>query len=166
MIVRPFRMSVALLFLLALGACTSGSRGPARTVVLITVEGLRSDASLPALDRLSATARVFSDARAVSPMSRPSATSMLTGAAPDRSGVRDSAWDRLPPELPTVAERLKAAGWSTAAFVGSPSCGAASGLDRGFGIFDAAKAEHVGPGRYVPKVTPAAKVAANAVAWM
>ena len=164
------RGAIGLLALTALGAsCGSGggsSQGSGRTVLLVTVEGLNTAAKLPALEKLGQGGRRFTDVLSASPMARPSAASLLTGLAPDRSGVRDSVHDELPSDVPTLASLLQAAGWSTGAFVGSPSCGPESGLDRGFTLFDGKGQSQVGPGRWVPKARPAAEVAKNAEAWL
>jgi hypothetical protein len=159
------RLTATLAFLAFLGSSCGGSSG--RTIVLVTVESLRADAARPpALEKLAGSGRTFSDAVAASPMARPSVVSILTGAAPDRSAVRDSLFDRIPDEIPTVVERLKAVGWATGGFVGSASCARGSGLERGFDLYDAPKIENLGPGRLLPQARPAADVAANAATWL
>ncbi|HJQ97916.1 MAG TPA: sulfatase-like hydrolase/transferase [Candidatus Polarisedimenticolaceae bacterium] len=141
--------------------------GKGRTLVLVTIESLRADAALPeALKGLLSAGRTFTDAVSASPMARPSVASMLTGVAPDRSGVRDNLFDPLSADVPTVAEKLKAAGWSTGAFVGSPSCAKGFGLERGFDLYDAPSIPNAGPGRLLPPAREASTVAANAATWL
>src|SRR5262245_41522661 len=119
----------ALLLASVLGVACGGAPsapalgGKSRTIVLVPIESLRADAKLPeALPGLTASGRSFSDAVSASPMARPSVASILSGVVPDRSGVHDNLFDRLSADVPTLAEKLKAAGWSTGGFVGSPSC--------------------------------------------
>jgi len=161
---------LALLFGVSCGGGAStlpAAAGKGRTIVLVTIESLRADAALPeALKGLAASGRTFADAVSASPMARPSAASMLTGVAPDRSGVRDNLFDTLPADVPTVAEKLKSAGWTTGAFVGSPSCAKGFGLERGFDLYDAPGIPNLGPGRLLPPARPAATVAGNAATWI
>jgi len=174
MLARSSLRLTALLALIAVLSSCPGSGAPApaatgkgRTIVLVTVESLRADAALPeSLKALAASGRTFTDAVSASPMARPSVASMLSGVAPDRSGVRDNLFDRLSPPTGTVVEKLKAAGWSTGAFVGSPSCMKGSGLERGFDLYDAPDIPNTGPGRLLPPARPAATVATNAVTWL
>jgi hypothetical protein len=141
--------------------------------VLVTVEALRADRlapyggpiATPSLAKLAAATK-FTDAVSVSPLSRPAVSAILTGVAPDRTKVRDSLVDRLPAETPTLAERLKAAGWTTASFIGSASCGTGSGLERGFGLIDGPPQPAFTPLGYMPPPVPAAKVTGNAATWI
>src|SRR6185295_588944 len=124
-------LSLALLTALLAG-CRSGSEstgaGPTHAgadVVLITIDTLRADAvgfagntrvQTPTLDRLAAAGRVFGDAHAHNVVTLPSHTNILTGLYPYQHGVRDNSGFVLPPRVPTLATRLKQAGYATGAF--------------------------------------------------
>lgn len=114
-------------------------------VVLITIDTLRWDAvgwdgrvpsPTPRLDRLAAAGRVFPDAHAHNVVTLPSHTNILTGLYPFQHGVRDNSGYRLPPDVPTLATALHAAGYSTGAFVGAYPLDSLFGLDRGFDRYD------------------------------
>ncbi|HEU4428167.1 MAG TPA: sulfatase-like hydrolase/transferase, partial [Myxococcota bacterium] len=55
---------------------------------------------------------------------------------PPRHGVRGNGVFALPAEIPTLAERMQAAGFATAAFVGAIVLDRHYGLDRGFAHYD------------------------------
>jgi hypothetical protein len=164
--------------LFALAGCVApedgGGGGPDGGIVLVTVEAFRADAAslyggevgMPRLERLAGLGTVFDDAVAATPMSRPSVASMLTGLAPDRTGVRSDVLDPLPPGTVTLAGRLGSAGWRTAAVVGSPFVSRTSGLQAGFELFDGPLAIEVGPPRYFPPVVPDDEVAGRFAAWI
>jgi arylsulfatase A-like enzyme/Flp pilus assembly protein TadD len=113
-------------------------------VLLITVDTLRPDAlgwiggtnATPAIDALAASGFRFPRAIAPAPLTLPSHVSMMTGLTPRRHGVRDNG--RLfPANGPqTLAERLRAEGYATAAFVSGFPLAAMFGLDRGFEVYD------------------------------
>lgn len=92
-----------------------------RGVVLISIDALRADRlgpygadrpTTPFLDRLADRAVVFENAFCPIPSTLPSHLSMLTGLYPSEHGVLPPA-DVLPSEIPTLAERLRAAGVRT-----------------------------------------------------
>ena len=62
----------------------------------------------------------------------PSHVSIFTGLYPAQHGIRDNISRALAPDVPTLAEAFKAAGFDTAAFVSSIVLSAQSGLGRGF----------------------------------
>lgn len=111
-------------------------------VILISVDALRADrlgiyggpAGLtPALDRFAADAVVFDRAYAQEPWTLTSHMSMLTGLYPDVHGV--DLGRPLAPSIWTVVERLRDAGYRTAASVMgcywlSPEFGYEAGFDR------------------------------------
>jgi arylsulfatase A-like enzyme/Tfp pilus assembly protein PilF len=106
-------------------------------VLLITIDTLRWDhvgaygssaGTTPAIDRLAAGGTRFDTAIAHVPLTAPSHASILTGLTPLRHGVRDNGAFVLPPDIPSMASMLRAAGYATAGFVsGFP-------LDRRFGF--------------------------------
>ncbi len=165
-------LAVALL-VAALSSC-SEDRAEVRGIVLVSVEALRADVlalyggdvALPQLERLAAQGTLYEDAATMAPLARPAAATLLTGVAPDRSGVRDDVNDVLPEDIPTLAGLLAPRGWVTAALVGTPFCSWASGLDRGFELFDGAEDVLFGSPRYFPKPVPAATVAERFGQWI
>jgi len=110
----------------------------------VTVDTLRADhvgcygaedAHTPHLDALAREGVRFDVAVAPTPLTLPSHASLLTGLDPPAHGVFHNAVHRLPAGVPTVAERLAAAGYETAAFVGSLVLDRRFGLDRGFATY-------------------------------
>ncbi len=93
-------------------------------------------AETPALDRLAAAGRVFTDAHAHNVVTLPSHANLLTGLYPFQHGVRDNAGFRLPETVPTLATLLAGAGYATAAFVGAYPLDSRFGLARGFEVYD------------------------------
>ncbi len=155
----PAAVSAALLLLIAAAGCGSASprTGSAHTppsIVLVVADALRWDRlgcygrrpSLTAhLDALAAQGLLFERAYAASSWTKPSVPSILTGLAPAAHGVYEGAapgadgrWhaDRLPEEADTLAERLRQAGYATAAFVHNAHLGPASGLAQGFEVYE------------------------------
>lgn len=111
-------------------------------IILISVDTLRTDhlglygywrRTTPVLDELAQDAIVFDQAFAVSPWTLPSHASMLTGLYPEdhRAGSPSPA-DTLSPNLTTLAEWLRRAGYRTLAQTAGGLMGKRSGLDRGF----------------------------------
>jgi len=131
-------------------------------VVLIAVDTLRADhlgiygavpSPSPLLDARAKHGVVFEWAFATSPWTLPSFGSLLTGLDPgtheagiilrnhpDRAAERERVGPRsrlkLNPSIPTLAERLSAAGLTTIALVQSPNLDPAFGLDRGFDNYE------------------------------
>ena len=111
-------------------------------VLLISVDTLREDAAgsvfggdleTPTLERLAAEAEVWTGHYAAASWTKPSHASMLTGYHPSthRAQLQNQAMD---PAIPTLAERFRVAGFSTAALVFdcgwlSPRWGFAKGFD-------------------------------------
>ncbi len=89
----------------------------------------------PHLDRFSQSATRFSHAVAAAQWTVPSHASMFTGLYPSAHQVVQS-YSVLPPEIPTLAERLSAGGYYTAGFCNNPLVGVINnGLRRGFYSF-------------------------------
>jgi len=115
------------------------------SVVLITIDTLRADrlgcygdrtASTPVLDALAERGTLFPTAIMHVPLTLPSHASILTGVTPLVHGVRNNADFVLGPTPPTIAERFKAAGYDTAAFVAGFPVHRRFGLARGFDVYD------------------------------
>jgi arylsulfatase A-like enzyme len=89
----------------------------------------------PALDALAARATLFTRAFSAAQWTMPSHASLFTGLYPHDHGLVQSR-GVLPATLPTLAERLVAGGYATAAFCNNPLVGVVNnGLRRGFQSF-------------------------------
>ena len=108
----------------------------AKNLLLVTIDTLRADrvgtygdraARTPAMDSLAARGAVFERAYATAPITLTSHASIMTGRYPAGHGARHNGI-RLDLQTPTLADRLSASGFATAAFV------AAFPLDRRFGL--------------------------------
>lgn len=139
-----FRNSALILVLCSffLSSCTR-SRTP--DVVLITVDTLRADrvgcygyqpARTPSMDRLASEGVRVDHAIAPAPLTLPSHTSILTGLEPPAHGVRDNGTFRVPDAAQTLAERLKAEGYQTQAFISSEVLHRRFNLNQGFDGYD------------------------------
>ncbi|MGH0030976.1 MAG: sulfatase [Myxococcota bacterium] len=138
---------LALLSLLAL-ACGPAPAERPPDVVLIELSSVRADHvghlgyALPTsrgLDGLRDRSVLFAAARSPSSSSVVASAGLLTGLLPTRLGFGGPA-PRLPADVPTLAARLRAAGWTTVGHSQHAGIGTASALDRGFDVFHAANA--------------------------
>jgi arylsulfatase A-like enzyme len=129
---------------LAAGGCGEGETATRRRVLLVTVDTLRPDylgawgyplPTSPFLDALFERGHVFERAIAPVPLTTPALASLLTGAYPKTTGVRELV-DRVAPDVATLAELLAARGWATAAVVTNNVIPAERGLARGFAAYD------------------------------
>ncbi|HEV8240383.1 MAG TPA: sulfatase-like hydrolase/transferase [Thermoanaerobaculia bacterium] len=131
-------------------ACTresarSGEAPPASrpSILLVTLDTTRADVVAPEgsaeltpnLARLAQRATRFSQAYATAPMTLPSHTSMLTGLYPSAHGIHENS-RAVGESQPLVAAELRAAGYSTAAFVSVFVLDRQFGLARGFDEYD------------------------------
>ena len=135
-----------------LGACREAPKAessaaggaPARpSILLVTLDTTRADAigpeaagiETPAFNALAARGRRFRQAYATVPETLPSHASMMTGLYPAGHGVHENA-RYLPEDRPVLAERLRQAGYRTAAFVSAFTLARRFGLARGFDVYD------------------------------
>jgi len=179
------RLLLILATTLSLGGCggerpgKSATPAGARTAtgpsqILITIESFAGRRvvpfggaiAMPRLTELVSTGTTYDDAVSTITLARPALVGILTGLSPDRSGVRDNVHDALSIEIPTLAERAKATGYETAAFVSTPFASYSSGLQRGFEVFDGPEAIVVGPAQHAPPVTKASVIAGNVKEWL
>jgi arylsulfatase A-like enzyme len=139
-------------------------------VLLYVMDALRADRlgcygyardTSPHLDQFAAEAIVFRDAIAQAPWTRPSVASLLTGQLPMVHGAV-TLRDRLRADVPTLAERFRAAGYDTAGFVTNINVAAPFGFDRGFDRYDHLPEDPATPGVYVS----AGRLHAAALAWL
>ncbi|MES2640517.1 MAG: sulfatase [Myxococcota bacterium] len=112
-------------------------------VVFVVLDTLRADALMqygygeltsPNLGAFVRHATRFEAAYAPAPWTVPSTTTILTGVHPLRHGMRHPG-DVVPAALDTLAERLRGAGWRTAAFSHNISVAPKNGFDQGFDSF-------------------------------
>ncbi len=125
---------------LAFAGC--GDKAP-RSIVLIMIDTLRTDhiecygfdgETAPCISRLGKEGVLFENAFAASPWTGPSVVSIITGNYPDEVGIRDLR-DPLPGSADTLAERLKRAGYSTAAVISNSFIGPAYNHQQGYDSF-------------------------------
>ncbi len=134
------------------GAEAGHSEVPLSTLnlIVISIDTLRSDhlgsygygrPVSPNLDVFAEEGIRFSQAYSTSPWTLPSHHSLITGQYPSRHGADTSPVftkevDRLPENRITLAEVLKDAGYSTAAFTSADLLGSPFGFDQGFDVID------------------------------
>jgi choline-sulfatase len=118
---------------------------PRRNLVLITLDTTRADhlgawgwknARTPVLDALAARGTRFVRCDTAAPVTLPSHATILTGLFPPRTGVRDNGTFVLPDRVETLAERLAAHGYDTAAVVSAIVLARRHGLNQGFRLYD------------------------------
>jgi len=136
----PARSRAALACALALGA---PGCGPApRDVVLISLDSVRADAltfddaaAAPNLTRLATRGTVFTRAYSGTSWTLPAHAQLFTGAPPALHGVQydDLALD---PEMPTLPELLRGAGYFTAGFWTGWFLAGEYGFERGFHVYE------------------------------
>jgi choline-sulfatase len=114
-------------------------------LLLITIDTLRADhlgaygsgaGATPVLDALASRGVRFDQVQTAAPLTAPAHATILTGQYPPSHGVRGNVVFTLGASRPTLATRLKARGYRTAAFVGAYPVAAAFGFAQGFDVFD------------------------------
>jgi arylsulfatase A-like enzyme len=132
------------LYAFGLGACADG--GPPYSILLVTLDTTRADATTPygapasitpSLALLAEHGVVDEAARTVAPLTQPAHASILTGLVPLRHGVRDNGVRGLPESATTLAEHARALGFQTGAFTGAVVLDKGFGFEQGFDFFDA-----------------------------
>jgi len=138
---------VALLLLCACGRSTQERPSPADrphpSILLITLDTTRVDSigpeakgvTTPSFNAVVASGRRFTQAYATAPQTLPSHTSMMTGTYPGGHGVHENA-RTLADRQPLLAEKLRDAGYRTAAFISGFPLVRRFGLARGFALYD------------------------------
>lgn len=174
----PRRWLCILLALLVVASCKRETVAPsesgATNIILVTIDTLRADsvgfagnahAKTPFLDRLAAEGIVFTNAHAHNVVTLPSHANILTGLYPYQHGVRENAGFKLDPKHDTIANMLKGAGFTTAAFVGALPLDARYGLNRGFDVYDDNYGKGAASLDFVVQERPAGAVLEPAVRW-
>lgn len=159
---RYFQRACFLLALLAtslfLGSC--GEPGP-KLVVLLVVDTLRADRlgcygyeeiETPNIDRIAAEGVLYDNAMTTVPVTLPAMSSIFTGTYPPQHGVRDNGSYELSSSWTTLAETLKAHGFSTGAFVSAAVLDPVHNLSQGFDVYDADVSMYYQP--YSPLLAP------------
>jgi arylsulfatase A-like enzyme/Tfp pilus assembly protein PilF len=107
--------------------------------LLVTIDTLRADrlgvGVTPVIDAVAARGLRFTNARTVAPLTLPAHTSMLTGQLPPLHGVRLNGVTSGTGTV-GIAERLRRAGYKTAAVVGAFVLDRRFGLAEGFDVYD------------------------------
>lgn len=119
--------------------------GPVRpNVLLVSIDSLRADHvgangyerdTTPHLDALGAAGAVFRTAISPSSWTVPAHMTLLTGLPPEAHGV-NKIWNRLAPDVVTLAEVLQANGYVTAGFVAGATLRGVHGYTQGFDLYD------------------------------
>jgi arylsulfatase A-like enzyme len=126
---RPSRPNVILYLIDALRADHLGTYGYARP-------------TSPVIDALAARGVTFERAYAQDSRTLGSVPALLTGLYVPAHGVANFG-QKIRPEVTTLAEAMRDAGYATASFVTNRNAGRLPGLDRGFETFhDVVDAEH------------------------
>ena len=113
------------------------------SILLVTLDTTRADAigpeaagiETPAYDALAGRGRRFRQAYAAAPETLPSHASMMTGLYPAGHAVHENG-RHLSEGHPVLAERLRQAGYHTAASVSAFALARRFGLARGFDVYD------------------------------
>lgn len=121
----------------------------------LSTYGYRRQTS-PNLSQLASRALLFRNSYSASTWTLPSTASLLTGLYPDQHGVRRLP-DVLPPEANTLAEKLQALGYRTAAFTDGGFVDPQWGFAQGFDRYDSTRGQAWSPKDVRRVVEPAAK---------
>lgn len=112
--------------------------------ILISVDTLRADrvgcygftyVETPTMDLFARRGVKFDDCTAVTPLTLPSHTSLLTGTYPTFHGVRDNGGFLVPQQIETLAEIMLKNGYQTSAFVAAYVLDSKWGLNQGFDFY-------------------------------
>lgn len=113
-------------------------------VILITIDTLRADrlssygsdrVATPYIDRLAEEGIRFANVSSTVPFTLPAHSSIMTGLYPPSHGVRENVGYVLAPDLVTLAERFRDAGYRTGGFVSAFVLDARWGIARGFDTY-------------------------------
>lgn len=156
-----------------LNVATGAARG--QNLLVVTLDTLRADrlgcygygaAQTPHIDALAARGALFLEAAATAPLTLPSHATIFTGLYPPRHAVRNNGEYTLADEHVTLAERMKVAGYDTAAFIAAYVVVARYGLSQGFDTYDDDLLGGAGSGRSNEVVDrPANEVVDSFLKW-
>ena len=134
--------AVALAFAMLAVSCGECPRPP--NVVLIVMDTTRADRcsfsgydrdTTPRLAALAREATVYLDAWSPSGWTAPAHASLFSGLRPEHHGLFRGNREFLGPEIETIAERLRGAGYRTACFSNNDAVSRSTGLAQGFEVF-------------------------------
>ncbi|MBD3222654.1 sulfatase-like hydrolase/transferase [bacterium] len=147
-LVYPVLMTVHL----ATAGGAAGEDASPQGLVIVSLDAMRGDRitalgyprpTTPHIDELVRTGTAFSAAYVESPASAPGHASMLTGLPPLTHGLVQNT-GILHEDIVTVAERLRAEGFATAALINNYYLESRFGFDQGFDLFvDRYQASHL-----------------------
>ncbi len=140
---RELTLSIGAIGLLAglFGCARDDSPEPARHVVMIVVDTLRADAvgclgagpnATPRIDAIAERGAVFECAQSPSTWTIPATVSLLSGMTPFEHGSMSRRIERIPDDVPLLADVLESEGFRTAAVVCNPIVSPDFAFDRGF----------------------------------
>ena len=113
---------------------------PHPNVLFISLDTTRADVAysgkMPNIERLRARGTTFTQAISSCPLTPISHASVFTGLQPPGHGIRHLLKEQLRRDVPTLAERMKQAGYATGAVVSCPGMNKWYGMDRGFDFYD------------------------------
>jgi choline-sulfatase len=141
-------------------------------VILVTLDTTRADrigawgyadAHTDTIDALAASGRRYAHAYSTLPLTIPSHATIFTGLYPPHLGIRDNGGGKLEDRFETLAERLHANGYTTAASVAAYVTTRAWGFDQGFdAYFDTIPEGH---GNFWHASRPGDAVVDDALGW-
>jgi arylsulfatase A-like enzyme/Tfp pilus assembly protein PilF len=170
--------AAALLYFLVLppGEFNAARKARDFNVVLITIDTLRADrigcygydgVETPTMDMFARRGVKFDNCTAVTPLTLPSHTSILTGTYPTFHGVRDNGGFLVPDPMLTLAELFQQQDYATSAFVASyvldSKWGINQGFDHYFDHFDLSKYKTISLGNVQ---RPGNEVMDQALPWL
>ena len=159
----------ALLLVVALACACRATTDPRPDVLVIVLDAVRADhlsaygygrLTTPVIDRLAADGVLYRRAISAGTWTVPGHASLLTGRLPSSHGSYRAAGEMnaataLDSSVATVAERLAAAGYDTAAFLANHAyLDPAFGLSRGFRVYE------------TDNLYPAATLIRRVTAWL
>jgi choline-sulfatase len=164
-------VALALLLIAAAAGCR---RAPRPNVLVITIDTLRADhlgcygfglARTPSIDRVAREGVRCADAISAAPITMPAHSSIFTGLYPPAHGVRDNGAYALGEGAVTLAERLRAAGYTTHAFVSALVLNRRYNLTQGFETYDDDLWAEDDPKLFMIRERQAPKTAARFLEW-
>jgi arylsulfatase len=109
-------------------------------ILLISLDTVRADVAYSGrflgVESLRRAGVTFRQVISSSPLTPISHATVFTGLQPPRHGVQHLLQEQLRTDVPTLAERLRAAGYVTAAVVSCPGLNTWYGINRGFDFYD------------------------------
>ncbi len=128
-----FRFTVFVVVFVSLLACNKKAE---KNIFIVTVDGMDGGLSDDVMEELFPDGYIrYENAYTVAPITLPAYTSLWTGTLPYVHGVRDNGSFVFDGKIESVAEKMKAEGVLTSAFVSSFLLNEKFGLARGFDLY-------------------------------